>query len=57
MRAVNMAVVIVAMIIFMIVVAVGAMNVRLLGHARLLRKIFTGNYLAITLHVHAAAKE
>lgn len=57
MRAVHMAVMVVAMIMFMIVVAVGAMDMGLLGHARLLRKIFTGNYLAIACHVHAATEE
>lgn len=57
MRAMYMAVVIVAMIMLMIVVAVRAMDVRLLGHARLLRKVFARNYLAIARRVHAAAEE
>lgn len=57
MRAVHMAVMIVAMIMFMIVVAVGAMDVGLLGHARSLRNEITGNYLAIACHVHAATEE
>lgn len=57
MRAVHMAVVIVTMIMLMIVVAVRAMDVRLLGHARLLRKVFARNYLAIARRVHAAAEE
>lgn len=53
MRAVHMAVVIVTMIM----VAVRSMDVRLLGHARLLRKVFARNYLAIARRVHAAAEE
>jgi len=61
MGAVHMAVVIVTMIMLMlmlmIVVAVRAMDVRLLGHARLLRKVFARNYLAIARRVHAAAEE
>ena len=57
MGAVHMAVVIVSMIMLMIVVAVRAMDVRLLGHARLLRKVFARNYLAIARRVHAAAEE
>lgn len=57
MRAVHMAVIVMAMIMVVIVVAVRAVNMRLLGHARLLRKIFAGNYLAIALHVHASAEE
>lgn len=57
MRAVHMAVVIMIMIMLMIVVAVRAMDVRLLGHARLLRKVFARNYLAIARRVHAAAEE
>lgn len=59
MRAVHMAVVIVTMTMtmIMIVVAVRAMDVRLLGHARLLRKVFARNYLAIARRVHAAAEE
>lgn len=53
-RAVHMAVIMIVVIVIMI--AVRAVDVRLLGHAKLLRDEISGNYLAISRQMHAAAE-
>lgn len=54
-RAVHMAVIMA--VVIMLVIAVGAVNVVLLGHAVLLRDVIAWNYLAIARHVHALSKQ
>ncbi len=52
MRAVNMAMgLVMVMCMVMIVVAVGAMDMGLLGHLCLLRKIIAGNYLTTVVQM------
>lgn len=53
MRAMDVALM---MIMVMIVVAIRAVYVRLLGHTKLLRDEISGDYLAISHHVHAATE-
>lgn len=45
------------MVMIVVVAAIRAMNVRLLGHAKLLRDEITRDYLAISHHVHVAAEQ
>lgn len=47
----------VIMAMVMIVIAVWAVNMVLLGHAVLLRDVIARNYLAIARHVHALSKQ
>ncbi len=54
-RAVNMAMVVIMMVV--IVVAVRAMDMGLLGHCGSLRDKIAGNYHAIALQVHVFADE
>lgn len=52
-RTVDMAMIVMVVVI---VVAVGAVDVMLV-HAKLLRDVISGNYLAIARHVHALTKK
>ena len=40
-----------------VMIAVRAVDMFLLGHALLLRDVIAGNYLAITRHVHALSEQ
>jgi len=56
-RAMHMAVVMIMRVMVMIVIAVGAMNVGLLGHRGLLRNEIGGNYLTLAQQVQVVGKE
>jgi uncharacterized membrane protein YuzA (DUF378 family) len=53
----HMAVVMIMRVMVMIVIAVGAMNVGLLGHRGLLRNEIGGNYLTLAQQVQVVGKE
>lgn len=56
-RAMHMALVMIMRVMVMIVIAVGAMNVGLLGHRGLLRNEIGGNYLTLAQQVQVVGKE
>jgi hypothetical protein len=48
---------VVAVRMVVVMIAVRAVDMFLLGHALLLRDVIAGNYLAITRHVHALSEQ
>ncbi len=56
-RAVDMTMVVIVVLMLVIVIAIRAVDMGLLGHAVSLRNNFGGNYLAFTLQVHVMAQE